>query len=58
MEQGFNLPVMARSKLVVEGIHVHIVGNLQVDEVAEFVTLLEVIHGNDVGALLGQPDRV
>ena len=53
MEHGFDLAVVAAGELVIEGIHVDIVGNLQVDQVAEFVTLFEVVHRNDVGHAAG-----
>jgi len=49
MENGFDLAVGAFGVGVVKHISVHIVGNLQVSQVAKLVALGEVIHRDDVG---------
>jgi len=48
VKNGFHLAVGVGFKCVVEDIRIHVVGNLQVCQVAKLVALGQVIHGNDV----------
>ena len=57
MEHRFDLAVVAGGELVVEGVHIDIVSNLEVHQVTEFVALLEVVDRNDVGHAAGIEPR-
>ena len=60
VENGFDLAVGPFGEGVVKQVGIHIVGNLQVGQVAKLLTLGKVIYGNDVSqaALVETLDKV
>ena len=48
MEHGFNGAKVALCEALVKHLVVHVVGDLQISQIAKFVTIAQVVHGDDV----------